>query len=532
LHTKLALGSTTYYKVIAYRTIGKTKVSGTPSSIVSIRAVPAPVKNLVGASQSASSVIISWSAIQGAVGYRVYVDASSSGTYVNVGGKVTTTSTTITGLTINKEIAVKVYALMMNGKTEVLGTISSTIIVKPVPQSPTVNARAVDHQTIELSWPAIPDVNGYAVYIWDPESSSFVWLKDVVSTVEIISELPAGKSQTFLVIAYQMVNESRVDGTASAQVSITPRLQAPVFTNFGAANFETISMAFNAVLSATHYRIYRGLSSTSLTLFESWEADVLCTETGECTYIDASVMTGTPTYYQVQACVTEDEIEYCGDVSEIRTATTVLEAPIDPWTYKNTTTSLVINYGLSQGADGYEFYYATSSNGKYTLIYTMYGSNGLEHTGLKSNTTYYYKIRAFREVNGKKVYSALTPIFSGRTAKTLKVAAELTFVGNYLVGIEISNKSSDTLRIMRYGWYNDYYYDYDDCLIDLRSSYYDLWGGYYVSLTFYYTYTPLYVLVADNFMLNLVYDDISYYLFLYGDGRVVLYEDENYYYGD
>ena len=532
LHTKRVLGATLYYKVVAYRTVGKTKVVGMNSTVVAVRSVPEQVKGLVGKSLSSDSVNVTWTAVKGASGYRVYIDNNASGAFVNVGGKVTTTSLTIHGLTINQPVSIKVNAIMMSGKTEVIGLNSTVIHVNPVPAAPTLTAKALDHRTVELSWSAVADVNGYAIYVWETSSNSFVWFRDVTATTDVIQDVPAGQSQKYVVLAYKMLGETRVEGTGSSEVSITPRLQAPVYSSLGAANYETISFVFPQVRSATSYVIYRGLSATTLSLHERISAEEYCISETECIFIDIGVMTGTAMFYQVQACVTESDVEYCGDLSEIRSATTVLEAPLEPWTFKNSTSSIVINYARTDGADGYEFYYSTTSGGKYTLFYTMVGSNGLEHTGLKSNTSYYYKMRAYRDVNGKKVYSAFTPVFSGRTAKTLNVAAELTFIGSDLVGIEISNNSSDTLRIMRFGFYNDYYYDYDDSLIDLRYSYYDLSGGYYTYLTFYYTYTPLYVLSVDNFMLNVIYDEISYYLFLYVDGRVVLYEDENYYYND
>ena len=59
----------------------------------------------------------------------------------------------------------------------------------------------------------------------------------------------------------------------------------------------------------------------------------------------------------------------------------------------------------------YGIYRATSAEGKYTLIATT-KSSSYNNTKLKTNSTYYYKVRAYN-INGKIVsFSGLTPVVS------------------------------------------------------------------------------------------------------------------------
>ena len=63
-------------------------------------------------------------------------------------------------------------------------------------------------------------------------------------------------------------------------------------------------------------------------------------------------------------------------------------------------------------AQGYVVYRATSKNGKYKAVSTIKKGSTVSYTNKKltSKKTYYYKVRAYRVVNGKKVYSGYSKV--------------------------------------------------------------------------------------------------------------------------
>ena len=67
---------------------------------------------------------------------------------------------------------------------------------------------------------------------------------------------------------------------------------------------------------------------------------------------------------------------------------------------------------------GYKIYMSTSKNGKYTRIRTL-NKNVTSYTkkGLKANKTYYFKIRAYRTVNGQQIFSYYTKVLSIKVRK-------------------------------------------------------------------------------------------------------------------
>ncbi len=67
--------------------------------------------------------------------------------------------------------------------------------------------------------------------------------------------------------------------------------------------------------------------------------------------------------------------------------------------------SATIKWKKVTGVTGYEVSYSTASKGKYSIIKTVSANTAsLTKSGLKSGKTYYFKVRAYKTLNGKKVY--------------------------------------------------------------------------------------------------------------------------------
>ena len=56
--------------------------------------------------------------------------------------------------------------------------------------------------------------------------------------------------------------------------------------------------------------------------------------------------------------------------------------------------------------DGYELYKSTAKDSGYTLLKSTTGTSIKNTSNLKKGTRYYYKVRAYREIGGKRIYSA------------------------------------------------------------------------------------------------------------------------------
>lgn len=77
-------------------------------------------------------------------------------------------------------------------------------------------------------------------------------------------------------------------------------------------------------------------------------------------------------------------------------------------------TYLKLSWAKSSGASGYEIYSSTSKSGTYKKIAST-SSTSYKNTGLKLGATRYYKVRAYKTVNSKKVYGNFSSVVSGKT---------------------------------------------------------------------------------------------------------------------
>ena len=77
-----------------------------------------------------------------------------------------------------------------------------------------------------------------------------------------------------------------------------------------------------------------------------------------------------------------------------------------------------ISWNKVPGADGYSIYLYDSSKKKYTKLITRNSKvKSVLHKGLKAGKTNSYRIRAYRKVNGKVIYSSYSAVKKVRVKK-------------------------------------------------------------------------------------------------------------------
>ena len=70
---------------------------------------------------------------------------------------------------------------------------------------------------------------------------------------------------------------------------------------------------------------------------------------------------------------------------------------------------ITVKWTKVSGATGYKLYRATSKSGNYKLIKTT-TSTYYTNKSLTKGKKYYYKVKAYRMVSGKKVYSSYSSV--------------------------------------------------------------------------------------------------------------------------
>ena len=173
-------------------------------------------------------------------------------------------------------------------------------------------------------------------------------------------------------------------------------------------SYNSIKLTWNkAINGANGYAVYRSTSKDG-----KYTLRKTITSKNTIEFTDTGLDTNTTYYYKVRPYrMIEDKKEY-GSYSEIVCAKPVLSKTTI--TVSSKSKKATIKWNKVLGASGYKVYSATSSNGTYSLKKTITSINTLSYTNtnLVSGKTYYYKVRAYRNVNGNVVYGPYSVVKS------------------------------------------------------------------------------------------------------------------------
>jgi len=194
--------------------IAKNGYSGTKTLTFNI--IPANVKSLK-ATQTTTSVTLSWSKVAGANGYRVYKYDTKAKKWVKVAD---TTKTTYTVKKLKAgtsyKYAVKAYAAV--SKTTYWSALYAQLSTATKPATPTLKVTAGKKQAA-LSWKKVSGASGYAVYMATGKNSSFKKVATIKkgSTVKYTKKsLKKGTTYRFKIMAYKTVDGKNIYSGYSA----------------------------------------------------------------------------------------------------------------------------------------------------------------------------------------------------------------------------------------------------------------------------------------------------------------------------
>ncbi len=189
----------------------------------------------------------------------------------------------------------------------------------------------------------------------------------------------------------------------------SPTLSKPT-VKVSSNSYNSNKLSWNKVTGSSGYEVLRATSKTG-----TYKLVKTITSGSTVSYTDTKLATGKTYYYKVRAYRTVDKKRVYSSYSSIVSAKPVLKTPSVKLT--SGSKKATIKWEKISGASGYEVYRATSKSGKYSKIKTITKNSTVSYvnSSLTKNKTYYYKVRAYRTVNGKKIYSSYS------VAKSVKV---------------------------------------------------------------------------------------------------------------
>lgn len=164
------------------------------------------------------------------------------------------------------------------------------------PQTPTVQAKSRNYQSVKISWNAESGVTGYYVYKKNAEGKYKVIAKPKGTTYSYIdTKLTTGQKYSYKVKAYRTVNGIKYKSVRSKAVSVVPvpaKPKRPVIIK----KAKSMKVSWSQVKGATGYILYRRTGKKG-------KFKKIATHKGKAsiTYKDKKVSTGKTYYYKVVA---------------------------------------------------------------------------------------------------------------------------------------------------------------------------------------------------------------------------------------
>lgn len=277
-YTDNAVSNGTAYSYYVVAT-SATSSSGASATVTATPAAPAPgaPTGLSGVAGD-QTVTLTWNVVAGATSYNVY----RNGTLLKTGlaGNTYTDSGLTNGTAYTYEVTVI--------KTGVESARSAAVQVTPfviTPAAPTGLAATAGNAQVALSWSPTANAQSYKVY------RGATLVTSVTTTSYVDTGVTNGTAYTYTIVA---VNGS-ASSPASTAVSATPMAPAPAQPTglTATAGNAQVALTWNAVPTATSYRVYRG--------------GVLRTTVATPSFTDTGLTNGTAYTYYVTAVAATTE---------------------------------------------------------------------------------------------------------------------------------------------------------------------------------------------------------------------------------
>lgn len=264
---------------------------------------------------------------------------------------------------------------------------------------------------LSLSWDYNENCDGYDVYRYNSVEKKYKFIKRLNGskvTKYSDAKLNSGIIYYYKVRGYKVVNNVKYYTTFSQVAYESTKLKSTTMV-YNSVSSKAIKLAWFKVTGATGYELYK-YSATS----RSYKKIAILPATVRV-YNDTNLMPLTKYYYVVRAYKkVKDEVIYSAYSPKIGAYTGPMKiqgVKITPEYNKK----VLLQWNKSKDVSGYQIYVSKSKNGSYRHVSNI-ASKYIKVRVVSVPTTqiYYYKVRAYKKVNGKFVYGDFSEPVYGR----------------------------------------------------------------------------------------------------------------------
>ncbi|MDF2511542.1 MAG: hypothetical protein K0S04_1408 [Herbinix sp.] len=188
-----------------------------------------------------------------------------------------------------------------------------------------------------------------------------------------------------------------------ANCTVVVKLNKPSTLATASAGYNGAKIIWGAVSGASGYELYRASTKTG-----SYKK---VKETTARSFTNTGLTTGSTYYYKVRAYRYQGTKKVYGSFSSVGSVMPVPAIPSNTKMVKVKSGTAQFTWKKVSGASGYEVYRTSSLKESYRLVKSTTSLHYINY-GLTKGKTYYYKVRSYRIVGKKKIYSKFSSVYS------------------------------------------------------------------------------------------------------------------------
>lgn len=262
-----------------------------------------------------------------------------------------------------------------------------------------LKASSLDYRSLYISWNKVNGADGYQIYKKSNTSNNYVSLGHITKNyVTARNGVITGKTVYYKIRAYKIVENKKEYGPLSNVVSGKAMLNIPSNGKGSSTGYKSGYLSYSKVSGATGYQIYK-LSSITGKYYS------LGYTKNNYAYARTGLTTGKTAYYKIRAYRVVSGKKVYGPFSKVISFKPIPSTPKNVRADKYRSGVAKIKWSKVNGATGYNIYKYNSTTKKYYYVKSTRSLSTTTSYGLRKGTSTYYKVKAYRIVNGKKIFS-------------------------------------------------------------------------------------------------------------------------------
>ena len=276
-----------------------------------------------------------------------------------------------------------------------------------------MKAVSLSYNSAQITWSELSEADGYQVYAKSSRGGTYKKIATITEKETICythKNLTTGETYYYKVRAYATISGEKIYSGFSS-VKTAKIVPTAVKLSSAQAKGTSATVKWYKVSGASGYAVYRATSQNG-----KYTRVGTIKKGSTVSYTDSGLKSKKDYYYKVRAYRTVNGKNVYGSYSAVKQVYSGFSA-MKFSSVQAKSTSIILKWYKVSGASGYAVYRATSQNGKYTRVGTIKKGSTVSYTDsrLKSKKNYYYKVRAYRTVNGKNVYGSYSAVKKVKT---------------------------------------------------------------------------------------------------------------------